>query len=79
MKKFTVYFDEKCGEYKKKKTKGNNLCVFWRKFWWIQKKKRQRVTVYVYFDEKCSEYKKKKKNKTKVNIYQLVALAICFR
>ena len=23
--------------------------------------------------------KKKKKNKTKVNIYQLVALAICFR
>ena len=59
MKKFTVYFDEKCGEYKKKK--------------------RQRVTIYVYFDEKCSEYKKKKKNKTKVNIYQLVALAICFR
>ena len=58
MKKFTVYFDEKCGEYKKK---------------------RQRVTIYVYFDEKCSEYKKKKINKTKVNIYQLVALAICFR
>ena len=53
-----MYFDEKCGEYKKK---------------------RQRVTIYVYFDEKCSEYKKKKKNKTKVNIYQLVALAICFR
>ena len=56
MKKFTVYFGEKCGEYKKKKRQRVTIYVYFDEKCGEYKQKKKKKTKGKHISTSCSRY-----------------------